>query len=113
MADLLESLPDAMGARAADEGRSFFSKPGGGNRVGEKLFSELVTLKTDPFDARLPGAPWSGERLPAQATTWIERGVVQALPVGRYWAAKTGRAPRPAAGTVVMDGGEGASASTS
>ena len=106
VADLVESLPDAMGARAADEGRSFFSKPGGGNRVGEQLFSELVTLKTDPFDARLPGAPWSGERLPAQATTWIERGVVQALPVGRYWAAKTGRAPRPAAGTVVMAGGE-------
>ena len=77
VADLLGGLPDAMGARAADEGRSFFSKPGGGNRVGEQLFSELVTLKTDPFDARLPGAPWSGERLPAQATTWIERGVVQ------------------------------------
>ncbi len=54
-----------------------------------------------------PAPPWSGERLPAQATTWIERGVVQALPVGRYWAAKTGREPRPAAGTVVMDGGKG------
>jgi predicted Zn-dependent protease len=107
VADLLGGFPDAMGARAADEGRSFFSKPGGGNRVGEQLFADLVTLKTDPFDARLPGAPWSGERLPAQATTWIERGVVQALPVGRYWAAKTGRPPRPAAGTVVMDGGKG------
>jgi predicted Zn-dependent protease len=106
VADLLEFLPGAMNARAADEGRSYFSKPGGGNRIGEKLFSELVTLRTDPFDARVPDAPWGGDRLPAEASTWIEGGVVRALPVGRYWARKTGQAPRPAAGNIVMTGGK-------
>ena len=107
VADLLGNLTFAMSARSADEGRSYFSKPGGGNRIGEKLFADSVTLRTDPFDARLPAAPWSSERLPAAATTWIERGVVKALPVGRYWAQKTGQAPRPAAGNLVMQGGQG------
>jgi predicted Zn-dependent protease len=107
VADLLDWLPQALSARAADEGRSYFSRPGGGNRVGEKLFSEAVTLRTDPFDQRLPAAPWSTERLPAQATTWIDKGVLKALSVGRYWAEKTGAAPRPLTGPLMLEGGKG------
>ena len=107
VADLVTSVRAAMDARSADEGRSYFSKPGGGNRIGEKLFADSVTLRTDPFDRRLPSAPWSSERLPAAATTWIENGVVRSLSVGRYWAQKTGQAPRPSAGHLIMQGGKG------
>ena len=108
VADLLAFFPDAMDARTADEGRSYFSKPGGGNRIGEKLFAESVTLRTDPFDARLPGAPWASERLPAQATTWIEKGVVQGA-VGRplLGARRPGSAPRAGGGYLIMEGGKG------
>ena len=50
----------SLNARSADEGRSFLSKPGGGTRLGEKLFADGVTLRSDPFDPRNPGTPWAG-----------------------------------------------------
>ncbi|MBA2538138.1 MAG: TldD/PmbA family protein, partial [Deltaproteobacteria bacterium] len=40
VSDLFSWLTGALNARRADEGRSFFSKPGGGNRIGDKLFPE-------------------------------------------------------------------------
>jgi predicted Zn-dependent protease len=107
VADLCAFLPGALAGRNADEGRSYFSKPGGGTLVGEKLFAEAVTVRTDPFDARVPEAPWSGERLPARATTWIDKGVVAALSLSRYWARKTSRQPLPMSGNLIIEGGKG------
>jgi predicted Zn-dependent protease len=122
VADLLGNLAFALNARSADEGRSFLSKPGGGTRLGEKLFAESVNLRSDPFDKRNPGNPWvgSGGRggglgfngfgggggggLPARQTTWIENGVVKNLAVDRYWATKTKVAPLPFSGSLVMVG---------
>ena len=60
VADLLMFLLFSLNARTADEGRSFLSKPGGGNRLGEKLFADGVTLRSDPFNPRNPGTPWAG-----------------------------------------------------
>ena len=39
--DILNFMFNAFDARQADEGRSFLSKKGGGNRLGEKMFDEL------------------------------------------------------------------------
>src|SRR5262245_11906619 len=101
------TLAFSMNARSVDEGRSFLSKPGGGSYLGEKFFAEGVTLRSDPFDRRNPGNPWSGGGgrfggrggdsggLPVRRTTWIENGVVRALPVDRYWAQKTKVEPVP------------------
>ena len=105
--DLLGALPMALGARRADEGRSFFSRPGGGDRIGDKLFADAVTIRSDPFAPQIPGRPWAGEGLPAQATTWIEKGVLKALSAGRYWARKTKREPLPFSGSLVMEGAKG------
>jgi predicted Zn-dependent protease len=107
VSNLLENLSFALNARPADEGRSFFAKPGGGTRIGEKLFAESVTLRTDPFDHRVPAAPWADDRLPARAVTWIEKGVLKALALGRYWARKTEREPLPMSGAMILDGGSG------
>jgi predicted Zn-dependent protease len=124
VADLLGNLNAVMSRRAADEGRSFFSKPGGGNRIGEKIFAESVTIRSDPFDARVPGRPWVGGAgggflgfggfgggnfagLPARKTTWIEKGVLRNLSIDRYWAKKNGEEPLPFAGGLVMEGGSG------
>ena len=104
--DLLGRLGFALDARAAEEGRSFLSKKGGGTHAGEKLFPEIVTLRSDPFDPRLPASPWSGEALPSRRTNWIEKGVVRNLVCSRYWAAKTGKEPVPFSGSLVMEGGE-------
>ena len=44
----------AFDARQADEGRSFLSKKGGGNRLGEKLVDERVNVWSDPWDPDVP-----------------------------------------------------------
>ena len=54
--DLVPLLAGALNARNADEGRSPFSKPGGGTRIGEKVADERVTLYSDPADPALLGA---------------------------------------------------------
>jgi predicted Zn-dependent protease len=93
VADLLSFLVRSLGARRADEGRSFFAKPGGGTRVGEKLFPAHVSLVADPLDAATGGAPFDGEGLPLQKTSWIDKGVVKGLTYGRYWAHKQNKPP--------------------
>lgn len=124
VADLLSSLGFSLSARAADEGRGFFAKPGGGSRLEEKLFADSVTLASDPLDPRVPGRPWAGGGgggggggpfggggqtlgLPSKRVVWIEKGVLKNLSVDRYWAAKTGREPLAFSGSVVMSGGTG------
>ena len=125
VSDLLGGLAFALNARSADEGRSFLSKPGGGTRLGEKLFADGVTLRSDPFDPRNPGNPWAGGGrggggggglgfggfggsggggLPARRTTWIEDGVVKTFAVDRFWAGKTNVEPLPFSGSLIMDG---------
>ena len=49
VADLLAFMMFSCDARQADEGRSFFSKKGGGNRVGEQIVGEKVR---DPVRSR-------------------------------------------------------------
>ena len=108
VADLFETLQYGMlSARAADEGRSVFSKEGGGSRIGEKIFPESVTLATDPADPRVPGTPWSAgdDPIPNRKVAWIEKGVLKSLVTDRYWARKTNREPTPAPGSLVMQGG--------
>lgn len=91
--ELLSFLLSALDARSADEGRSFFAKPGGGNRVGEKLFSDLVTLRADPTDKATPGAPFSEEGLPQKPRSYVEKGAVTNLWYSRYWADKQQKEP--------------------
>ena len=115
----------ALAARNAEEGRSFFSKKGGGTLVGEKIFHESVTLKSDPADPRRPGQPWAGGGggggtnfifggfatgagdfgMAAGPMTWIEKGVLKNLAYDRYWAQKSGHAPTPPAANLVLEGG--------
>ncbi|HMA29851.1 MAG TPA: metallopeptidase TldD-related protein [Thermoanaerobaculia bacterium] len=124
VADLLGSLFSSLSRRTVDEGRSFLSKPGGGNRIGEQVFAPIVTLRSDPFDPRLAGRPWvsgsgrafagfggsgggAASELPSRRTTWVEKGVVKAVPVDRYWAARNGLEALPFSGSVVLEGGSG------
>jgi len=103
----------ALSRRAADEGRSVFSKQGGGSRVGEKVAHESVTLRSDPFDPRVPATPWSPgvsgsgstDGLPNRRVTWVDKGILKALYADRYWGRVTGVEPTPAPGSLVLDGG--------
>ena len=98
VANLVQLMAGAVGARQADEGRSFFSKPGGGTKIGMKVVDERVTLTSDPFDPEAASAPFSGDGLPLGKTTWIENGVVKDLAYDRYWAQKNNRAPNAGGG---------------
>jgi predicted Zn-dependent protease len=109
--DILNFMFFSMDRRAADEGRSFMSKQGGGNKLGEKLVDERVTIYSDPSHPDVPAAPWDGDGFPRQKTVWIEKGVMKNLFVSRYWAKKLNAekqadvkpVPQPANG--IMEGG--------
>jgi predicted Zn-dependent protease len=103
--NLLGLLAFAMNARSADEGRSFFSKQGGGTKIGEKVVDERVTIFSDPQDPDLLGTPYTGEGYPVGRTVWIERGVVKNLAYDRFWADKKGVPPVPFGGGLKMQGG--------
>jgi predicted Zn-dependent protease len=104
--ELLQFMTGSMGSRAAEEGRSFLSKKGGGTLLGERVLGENVSLHSDPFEPRAPGWPWSwNSQLPAEKTTWVEKGVVKNMPMDRYWAQKTQRKPVPFPSNLIMDGG--------
>ena len=78
----------------------FSAKRGGGTLLGEKVFPEFITLRSDPFDPRQPSSPWTGDWLPAQALTWVDKGVIANLAYDRYWAEKTGKQPMAARAVV-------------
>jgi predicted Zn-dependent protease len=105
-ANLIQLIAGSLNARSADEGRSFFSKPGGGNKIGDKVVDERVTLYSNPLDPRVPAGTFGGDGLPNQATTWIENGVVRNLAYDRFWAQRTGQQPRGTGGTLAMQGGD-------
>ena len=105
-ANLIQLIAGAVNARGADEGRSFFSKAGGGNKIGEKVVDERVTLVSDPLDPRVPANTVGGDGLPSKRVNWIENGVVKNLAYDRFWAQRTGKAPNSAGGTLSMGGGD-------
>jgi predicted Zn-dependent protease len=105
--DLVPLLGNALAARNADEGRSPFSKPGGGTRIGERVTDERVTLYSDPMDRGLLGAPFDNQGLPLVRTVWIEKGVLRNLAYTRFWAQKQGVRPtgNALAGGLALTGG--------
>jgi predicted Zn-dependent protease len=105
--DVVPLLGNALNARNADEGRSPFSKPGGGTRIGERVVDERVTLYSDPMDRGLLGAPFDNQGLPIGRTVWIEKGVLRNLAYTRFWAQKQGVRPTgtPQAGGLALTGG--------
>ena len=105
VANLVNLMVFAMNARNADEGRSFFSKQGGGNKIGEKFLDERISITSDPADARTAGNPFTGEGLPNRAMTWVENGVLRNLIYNRFWAARNNTQPTGFPGAYRMTGG--------
>ncbi|HCV82637.1 MAG TPA: peptidase C69, partial [Zunongwangia profunda] len=104
--DLLRNMYRSLGARTADEGRSFMSKEGGGTKLGEKIVDERVNIWSDPLHPDVPTATWNGDGLPLKKTSWLENGVVKNLAYDRYWASKSGVDPVPFPLNMIMEGGD-------
>ncbi len=96
--NLVQLIGGALNARSADEGRSFFTKAGGGNKLGMKVMDERVTLFTDPLDPDIGADTFGGDGMPIKRTVWIENGVVKNLAYDRYWAEKQGKEANTSAG---------------
>ncbi|TDC67273.1 TldD/PmbA family protein [Actinomadura sp. GC306] len=122
VADLMIYLYWSAGAQDAGDGRTVFSAPGGGTRVGERLAEVPVTLSSDPAAPGLECAPFvvahaSGREssvfdngLALGATDWIRDGVLTSLTQTRHSAARTGLPVTPPVDNLAMAGpGGGAS----
>jgi predicted Zn-dependent protease len=123
VADLMVYLYWSAGARDAHDGRTVFSRPGGGTRVGESLAGLPLRQWSDPAAAGLETAPFAiahasgGESsvfdngLPLSAVDWISGGKLAALAQTRHSAALTGLPLTPAVDNLLMSGGPDATAS--
>ncbi len=121
VADLMVALYWSAGGRSAHDGRTVFSRPGGGTRVGEQLGGVPVELYSDPFDARVACEPYvlaaaSGSDssvfdngLPLGRTSWISDGRLEALLQTRASAELTGLPMTPGIDNLLMQvpGGSG------
>ncbi|MGA5515366.1 metallopeptidase TldD-related protein [Streptomyces pseudogriseolus] len=118
VADLLIYQLWSASGRDAAEGRTVFSRPGGGTRVGERLTELPLTLRSDPAEPGLESAPFviahssGGDQsvfdngLPLSATDWVREGELHRLTTSRHSAGLTGLPAAPAVDNLILDGGE-------
>ncbi|MFC4819755.1 TldD/PmbA family protein [Dokdonella ginsengisoli] len=105
-AGLISFMMFGFDARRADEGRSFLSKKGGGNKVGEKMFDDRVTIYADPWDTNAAVLPWDSDGLARERTPIVTKGKVEYLQYSRYWAQKQGKKAVGQPGNLIMVGGD-------
>ncbi|AEW93383.1 MULTISPECIES: metallopeptidase TldD-related protein [Streptomycetaceae] len=117
VADLLIYQYWQSTAREAAEGRTVFSAPGGGTRIGERLSPLPVSLRSDPREPGLEAAPFalahaSGDGssvfdngLPLEPVEWIRDGVLERLVTTRHTARLTGLPSAPMVDNLVLDAG--------
>jgi predicted Zn-dependent protease len=123
VADLLVYMYWSAGAKDALDGRSVFSKPGGGTRVGERLSSLPLTLYSDPAMAGLACSPFvvaHASRRDASVfdnglglgrTDWIRDGELAALIQTRHTAELSGLPVTPGIDNLALAGPPGSAAS--
>jgi predicted Zn-dependent protease len=114
VSDMLIYMYWEAGARDAGEGRTVFSKPGGGTRIGDRLSPLPLDLFSDPAYPGLECAPFveaqsSGRDssvfdngLPAGRASWISQGVLSALHSSRFSAAAAGVPVTPSVDNLIM-----------
>jgi predicted Zn-dependent protease len=121
VADLMAYAYWTAAGRDAAEGRTVFSKAGGGTRVGEHLGPAGLRLSSDPHDPALAVTPFVvttassamtsvfDNGLPLAATDWLRDGALSALIQTRASASTTGSALTPYVHNLSLDGGGTAS----
>jgi predicted Zn-dependent protease len=107
VASIIPLLINSFDARTNDEGRGTFSKAGGGNKLGEKIADERVTIYSDPADPDLQAPPFDATGLPLRRMVYIEKGILKSLSYDRYWARQKGVPPTVGAAAGGGGGGGG------
>lgn len=103
---LMLRMMGAFDARSAEEGRSYFSKRGGGTLLGEKVFDERVTIQSDPAFRNGETAPFTQQGEATRAETWVENGVLRSLAYSRFWAERQKVVSKPGMANFIMKGGD-------
>jgi len=99
-------MMNQLSARSADEGRSFFSATGGGNKIGEQFVDSRVNIFSDPGDPRILSPTFDGEGLPNRRMVWVEDGELRNLNYSRYWAQRQSVEPSGFPSGWYMSGGD-------
>ena len=115
LADLMIYMYWSAGAKDALDGRTVFSKPGGGTRIGDKLAAMRLSLRSDPAAPGLQCAPFViahassressvfDDGLPKARTEWIAEGTLTALTQTRHTAQLSGQPVTPAIDNLILD----------
>ena len=121
VADLYIYLLWTAAARDAADGRTVFSKPGGGTRVGSRIGRAGLDIWSDPAAAGIECTPFAlahgssssqsvfDNGLPLARTHWVRDGVLESLVTTRQSAEQTGLPLAPAVDNLLIDGGGSAS----
>jgi predicted Zn-dependent protease len=116
VADLMVYTYWTASGRDAAEGRTVYSKPGGGTRVGEVLGPDGLAMRSDPRHSALSIRPFVvaggssstvsvfDNGLDLTRTDWIRDGRLNALIQTRSSAAKTGSPVTPYVDNLIVEG---------
>lgn len=103
---LMRNMVNVFNQRTADEGRSFFSKPSGGNRIGEKLFDDKVNIFSDPAYLDAETSPFNSIGQPISKQDWVSSGRLRDLARSRYWAQQQNQQTLASPSNLIMAGGD-------
>ncbi len=114
-ADLMAYMFWRAGGLDAHEGRTVFSRPGGGTRIGDTLARLPIRLWSDPGAKEISTSPFLVARVPGRtsifdtgvqvrSTDWIADGVLTALPHSRFSAALAGARFTPSISNLLLAG---------
>lgn len=76
-----------------------------GATPGQKIASDMLTLRSKPDHPLIMASPYGEDGLPARETLWIERGVVRNVPHSRLEAVRNGAPPVGPPTNLVAEGG--------
>lgn len=114
-ADLMIFLYGDLSGRDAEDGRSVFSAPDGGTRLGQAIAEAPFQLRSDPAEPGLESVPFlvttaSGSDvsvfdngLPLGRTAWIDGGRLQRLFYHRAGAGRSGVEVAPPGDNLVLE----------
>jgi predicted Zn-dependent protease len=109
-ARFLSLMTGLFNARTAEGpvGNYFSGKQPGTTKVGEKLFGDAFTLKSDIGNPVLRQTPIGTDGMAARPVTWIEKGVLKTLSYDRLWAKrqKKDATPTNINQSLVMEGSD-------
>ncbi len=97
-ARFLSLMTGIFNARAVETGpRSYLSgTERGTSKLGQKVFSDLVTIKSDIGNPILRQTPIMADGTAAKPVTWVEKGVLKNLYYDAQYAVRAKKDPTPA-----------------